>query len=217
MRFLVVEDDLTTNDVITEYLKECGHEVIGAYDGNEAIELFDDKIEFAILDIMLPGKDGVSVLKEIRKRSNIPVIMLTAISDIGTQANCFDGLADDYMTKPFSVILLGKRISAIMRRIGKPDNIWSYDKIVVDFTGFCAERDGMPVDIAPKEIMLFKYLLDHKGMVLTRDQILDHIWGEDIPISDRTIDTYIGRIRKKLGLDCITTVKGVGYKFEVRR
>ena len=145
--------------------------------------------------------------------------MLTAMDDMDTQIMSFDNLADDYVTKPFSIVLLGKRITALLRRIGKtePANIWSYKDIIVDFSGFSAEKAGKLIDISPKEVQLLKILVDHTGVVLTRDQILDSIWGTDVPLNDRTIDTYIGRLRKKLGLDCIVTVKGIGYKFEAVR
>lgn len=217
---LIVEDDILTNENISEYLKDAGHKVISAFDGNSAIQIVDtNTIDIILLDIMLPQVNGLTVLKEVRKNSNVPVLMLTAMSDEDTQIASFDGLADDYITKPFSMVLLGKRVTALLRRSGKcdPPNLWRYEDVTVDFSGFCAEKSNVQVDISPKEILLLKLLVEHKGIVLTREQILDKIWGEDIPLSDRTIDTYIGRIRKKLGIDCILTIKGVGYKFEVRK
>ncbi len=217
---LIVEDDVLTNESVCEYLQDMGHIVFSAYDGEQALELFNSKeIDLVVLDIMLPQINGLNVLKKIRQVSSIPILMLTAMDDMDTQIMSFDNLADDYVTKPFSIVLLGKRITAFLRRIGKtePANIWSYKDIIVDFSGFSAEKAGKLIDISPKEVQLLKILVDHTGVVLTRDQILDSIWGTDVPLNDRTIDTYIGRLRKKLGLDCIVTVKGIGYKFEAVR
>lgn len=217
---LIVEDDVLTNESVCEYLQDMGHIVFSAYDGEQALELFNSKeIDLVVLDIMLPQINGLNVLKKIRQASSIPILMLTAMDDMDTQIMSFDNLADDYVTKPFSIVLLGKRITALLRRIGKtgPANIWSYKDIIVDFSGFSAEKAGKLIDISPKEVQLLKILVDHTGVVLTRNQILDSIWGTDVPLNDRTIDTYIGRLRKKLGLDCIVTVKGIGYKFEAVR
>lgn len=219
-KILVVEDDTLTNETVSEYLRDMGHSVISSYDGETAVEIFEaDKFDLLILDIMLPKMSGLAVLKKVRQNSPAPIIMLTAMDDIDTQIMSFDGLADDYVTKPFSIVLLGKRVTALLRRIGKtaPARIWKYKDITVDFSGFSAEKAGTLVDISPKEVMLLKMLTEHPGVVLTREQILDHIWGVDIPLNDRTIDTYVGRLRKKLELDCICTIKGVGYKFEVER
>jgi len=214
---LIVEDDVLTNESVCEYLQDMGHIVFSAYDGEQALELFNSKeIDLVVLDIMLPQINGLNVLKKIRQASSIPILMLTAMDDMDTQIMSFDNLADDYVTKPFSIVLLGKRITALLRRIGKtgPANIWSYKDIIVDFSGFSAEKAGKLIDISPKEVQLLKILVDNTGVVLTRDQILDSICGTDVPLNDSTIDTYIGRLRKKLGLDCIVTVKGIGYKFE---
>lgn len=166
---------------------------------------------------MLPNIDGIQILKEIRKTSNIPVLMLTALNDERTQIASFDSLADDYITKPFSMVLLGKRVLALLRRAGKIEekDIWRYGNISVDFNGYVAEKDGEPIELAPKEIQLLKLLIKNAGRVMTREKLIDGVWGIDAPLYDRTIDTYIRRIRQKLDLNCITTVKGVGYRFEV--
>lgn len=215
---LVVEDDRTTNDLIRDYLYDAGHDVRQAYDGRDTLRQFaEGTIELVILDIMLPKLSGIQVLKEIRSTSMVPVLMLTALQDEGTQISSFDALADDYMTKPFSMVLLGKRVLALLRRSGRiPEmDIWKYGDIKVDFNGYLAERGGDPVELAPKEIQLLKLLIQNAGRVMTREKLIDGVWGMDAPLFDRTIDTYIRRIRQKLNLDCITTVKGVGYRFEV--
>lgn len=217
-KILIVEDDLTTNDLLNDYLTDAGHTIVSAYDGLDALNYFQwESIELIILDIMLPNIDGIQVLREIRKTSNIPVLMLTALNDERTQIASFDSLADDYITKPFSMVLLGKRVLALLRRAGKIEEkeIWRYGNISVDFNGYVAEKDGEPIELAPKEIQLLKLLIKNAGRVMTREKLIDGVWGIDAPLYDRTIDTYIRRIRQKLDLNCITTVKGVGYRFEV--
>lgn len=216
---LIVEDDFKTNEAICEYLKPAGHTVIPAYDGENALRLFQqNSIDLVVLDIMLPHISGLSVLHEIRQRSTAPVLMLTAIEDEYTQVMSFDEQADDYMTKPFSMVLLGKRITALLRRSGQtiPLQKVSFGEVEVDFSGYTASDGNGKIDIMPKEIDLLRLLMEHKGLVLTRSQILDELWGVDCPIIDRTVDTYIKNLRKKLRLDCIVTVKGIGYKYEVQ-
>ena len=214
---LIVEDDVKTNDAVCEYLKSTGHKIIPAYDGGSALRIFDtNKIDLIVLDIMLHKISGLSVLHEIRRKSSVPVLMLTAIEDEYTQVTGFDEQADDYMTKPFSMILLGRRITALLRRSGKsimPDRM-AFGDVTVDFSGYTAKDSLGKIDITPKEIDLLKLLVEHKGLVLTRSQILDDLWGDSYPIIDRTVDTYIKNLRKKLRLDCIITVKGIGYKYE---
>lgn len=143
--------------------------------------------------------------------------MLTAIEDEYTQVTSFDEQADDYITKPFSMVLVGRRITALLRRTGKNviSDTMAFGDVVVDFSGYTAKDTGGKIDITPKEIDLLRLLVEHRGLVLTRSQILDDLWGIDSPIIDRTIDTYIKNLRKKLRLDCIVTVKGIGYKYEV--
>jgi two-component system response regulator VanR len=217
---LIVEDDKPTNNTICEYLKSAGHKIIPAYDGADALQLFDKgNIDLVVLDIMLPKITGLAVLHEIRRGSTVPVIMLTAIEDEYTQVTSFDEQADDYITKPFSMVLLGRRITALLRRSGKNtiSDIVTFGDITVDFSGYTAKDPNGKIDITPKEIDLLRLLIEHKGLVLTRSQILDDLWGIDAPIIDRTIDTYIKNLRKKLRLDCIVTVKGIGYKYEVSK
>lgn len=216
-KLLIVEDDRRTNDAVREYLKSGGHETLSAYDGTEALEIFKkNNIDLVVLDIMLPHVSGMSVLHEIRRISAVPVLMLTAIEDEYTQVMSFDEQADDYMTKPFSMVLLGKRITALLRRSGhslSPQTI-TFGDVTVDFSGYTARDSAGKIDMSPREINLLRLLVEHKGLVLTRSQILDELWGADYPIIDRTVDTYIKNLRKKLRLDRIVTVKGIGYKYE---
>jgi len=217
---LIVEDDRKTNEAICEYLRSAGHEIVPAYDGAEGLQIFDrDTVDLVVLDIMLPKISGLSVLHEIRQKSTVPILMLTAIEDEYTQVASFDGQADDYITKPFSMILLGRRITALLRRSGKGaiSDVMTFGDVTVNFSGYMAKDKNGRIDITPKEIGLLKLLVEHKGLVLTRSQILDDLWGDSCPIIDRTVDTYIKNLRKKLRLDCIVTVKGIGYKYEVEQ
>ena len=217
INILIVEDEKEIREGVSEYLSEVGYNVISAEDGIKAIELFkNSKIDLVILDIMLPKANGFVVLNKIRQESNVPVIMLTAMSDDYTQIMSFDEKADDYITKPFSIIVLHKRIEALLRRVVKvsENKKWFYGDIEIDFEGYSARKNGENIDLKPKEIKLIELLLKYEGKVLTRAQILDNLWNIEESPNDRVIDVYIKNIRKKLLLDCIVTVKGIGYKFE---
>ena len=217
INILIVEDEKEIREGVSEYLAEVGYSVISAEDGMQAIELFkNSKIDLVILDIMLPKANGFVVLNKIRQESNVPVIMLTAMSDDYTQIMSFDEKADDYITKPFSIIVLHKRIEALLRRVVKvsENKKWFYGDIEIDFEGYSARKNGENIDLKPKEIKLIELLLKYEGKVLTRAQILDNLWNIEESPNDRVIDVYIKNIRKKLLLDCIVTVKGIGYKFE---
>mgnify|MGYP000184704118 FL=1 len=197
---LVIEDDINTNEAICEYMKSAGHTTLSAIDGEEGLLLAKEpSVDLVVLDIMLPKIDGMTVLRELRKCSTVPVLMLTAIEDEHTQATSFDAEADDYITKPFSMVLLGKRITALLRRSGKNPEILrvQFGDIIVDFGGYAAWNQAGRIDLTPKEIELLKLLLEHKGLVLTRSQILDELWGYDAPIIDRTVDTYIKKFTKE--------------------
>ena len=217
INILIVEDEKEIREGVSEYLSEVGYNVISAEDGMQAIELFkNSKIDLVILDIMLPKANGFVVLNKIRQESNVPVIMLTAMSDDYTQIMSFDEEADDYITKPFSIIVLHKRIEALLRRGVKvsENKKWCYGDIEIDFEGYSARKNGENIDLKPKEIKLIELLLKYEGKVLTRAQILDNLWNIEESPNDRVIDVYIKNIRKKLLLDCIVSVNGIGYKFE---
>lgn len=216
MNILTVEDDTAIREGVAEFLKENEYEVLCAEDGEKALEILKSKeIHLALLDIMLPKKNGIEVLKELRTFSELPVIMLTAVTDEETQVQTFDNFADDYICKPFSLILLLKRIEALLRARYKTENTWKYKDAVVDFSGYRATYLGKDAAVTPKEIKLLAVLLENAGQVVSRDQILDRIWGEEESPFDRVVDVYVKNLRKKLQLDCIITVKGVGYKLEL--
>ena len=216
-KILIIDDEQDIADLLEVYLKNENYTVYKFYCATDAMPCIKNgDIDLAILDIMLPKKTGLAVLHTIRQKSSVPILMLTAIGDEYTQVTSFDEQADDYITKPFSMVLLGRRVTALLRRSGQtvsPD-IMTFGDVTVDFSGYTAKGPEGKIDITPKEIDLLKLLVEHKGLVLTRSQMLDSLWGVDYPIIDRTIDTYIKNLRKKLRLDCIVTVKGKGYKFE---
>ena len=218
INILIAEDETDIREGVAEYLCEAGYNVVEAEDGQEAVDLFkENKFDLVILDIMLPKLNGFGILNKIREVSNVPVIMLTAMNDDYTQIMSFNERADDYMSKPFSIVILHKRIEALLRRsqrLEDTNNKWVYKDIEVDFQGFTAKRGDQAVDLKPKEIKLLNILLKHKNKVLTRGQILDNLWEPEECPTDRVIDVYIKNIRKKLLIDCIVTVKGIGYKFE---
>ncbi|MGL4109014.1 response regulator transcription factor [Clostridium sp. LP20] len=218
VNILIVEDEEAIREGLSEYLSEAGYSVTEACDGEEGINLFNEKsFNLVILDIMLPKKNGFIVLNKIRETSKVPVMMLTAMSDDYTQIMSFDEKADDYITKPFSVVVLHKRIEALLRRLNEEQEIgkWVYEDIEVDFLGFSAKKNNEFINLRPKEIQLLELLIKNKNKVLTRNQVLDILWDINETPSDRVIDVYIKNLRKKLSLNCIVTVKGIGYKFEV--
>lgn len=219
-KILLVEDEEVTREGVEEFLKVKGYDVVAVGDGEEAMNTFQSEyFDLVVLDIMLPKADGFEVLQTIRKTSETSVLMLTAMNDESTQIMSFEEQADDYMSKPFSLLVLEKRIEALLRRSKKDyrRKIWRYNETKVDFSGYSATYEGQPVDVKPKEIKLLQLLINHEGQALTREQILNQLWGlEEAPI-DRVIDVYVKNLRKKLHLDCIKTVKGVGYKYEAQR
>ena len=213
MKILVVEDDRMIREGIKEYLSEVGYSVIEASDGIEALDKFNSEVSLVILDIQIPFKNGLEVLREIRGKSNLPVLILTAFSDEEYKIDAFTNLADGYIEKPFSLPVLKVRVDALIEKyFGKVEK-FEYNNTEVDFTGYTASVNGSLVDVNAKEIEILKCLLDNESQALTRSQIIDSVWKEsdDIPY-DRVIDVYIKELRKKLELDCIVTIRNVGYK-----
>ena len=211
MKILVVEDDTLIREGLSEFLSESGYSIIQAKDGKEALEKFNTGIHLVILDIQIPYINGLDVLKEIRKESDLPVLILTAFSNEEFKIDAYTNLADGYIEKPFSLPVLKARIDALLQK----QDIFAYKNVCVNFKSYTAKIDGKTIDINAKELEILKYLLDNAGIALTRAQILDHVWkdSDEVPY-DRVIDVYIKELRKKLGLDCITTIRNVGYKLE---
>ena len=215
MKILVVEDDKTLREGISEYLSEFGYIVMEAKDGSEAISKFNNDINLIILDIQIPFINGLDVLKEIRKKSKVPVLMLTAFSDEEFKIEAFTNLADGYVEKPFSLPVLKARIDSLIKKNFGEIEKFEYKNIDVNFTSYTAKINDEVIDINAKELEILKCLLDNEGQVLTRMQIIDNVWKEteEVPY-DRVIDVYIKELRKKLELDCIITIRNVGYKLE---
>lgn len=221
-KILIVEDEILTREGIVAYLEHKGYRVFSAEDGQQALELFSKtNFDLLLLDIMLPKKNGFELLKEIRKTSMVPVLMLTAMTDEQTQILSFDAQADDYLPKPFSLVVLEKRVAALLRRTKQNQALvnerWQFQAAMVDFDAYTATLHEEPVDIKPKEVQLLKFLVTHPGQVLSRTQILDALYHENEAPFDRVVDVYIKNLRKKLALTCIHTVKGIGYKYEEER
>ena len=217
-KILLVEDEKLAREGVRDFLISRGYLVAEAVDGEEAVRKFcesgQSEFDLVILDVMLPKMNGILVLKEIRKRSEVPVLMLTALSDEGTQLASFDNLADDYLCKPFSLLILEKRIEALMRRLKDTQkeevSKWAREGVLVDFLEYKGYLNGFDVDLKPKEVELLKLLIENPKVTLRREQILEELWKDELPY-DRVIDVYIKNLRKKLQIDCIKTVKGVGY------
>ena len=201
---------------VVEFLREFKYEMVEAGDGLEALKKFNHEINLVILDIKLPSMSGLEVLQKIREKSRVPVLMMTAFSDEESQIMAFSNLADGFMEKPFSLPVLKARVEALLKKtLGEDLREFNYQETKIDFVSFRAEIAGRPVEVKPKELEILKYLFLNEGRVLKREQIIENVWkeSEEIPF-DRVIDVYIKELRKKLKLDCIYTVRGVGYKLE---
>ena len=163
---------------------------------------------------MLPDMTGLEVLEQLRQVSDVPVLIVTALGDEATQISSFNRLADDYVTKPFSLTVLDKRLQALLRRHPPLPKRWHYSQAEVDFAAYTSQYAGRDAALTPKEIQLLKLFVNHPGRVWSRQAILDTLWThEELPF-DRVIDVYVKNLRKRLHLDCIVTVKGVGYRYE---
>lgn len=216
MKILITEDDTTIREGICAYLSEFNYEIIEARDGREALSKFEsNKIDLVILDIQIPFINGLDVLRKIRKKSNLPVLILTAFSDEEFKITAFSNLADGYIEKPFSLPVLKARIDALITKNYEKFEVFRYKDLEINFSNFSAKINNAEAEISAKEIEVLKYLLLNEGRTLTRKQILENVWkeSENIPF-DRVIDVYIKDLRKKFGLDCIKTIRNVGYKLE---
>lgn len=216
MKILIVEDEDMIREGISDYLTDCGYETIQAADGLEALEQFSNhQVALILLDIQMPKLNGLGVLSEIRKSSQVPVLMLTAFQDEEYKMSAFAALADGYLEKPFSLSLLKVRVDAIFKRYYDVSRIFTYGDTQVDFDSYSAKVAGQEVAVNAKELEILDYLVKNEGRALTRSQIIDAVWKmtDEVPF-DRVIDVYIKELRKKLDLDCILTVRNVGYKLE---
>ncbi|WDC85458.1 response regulator transcription factor [Caloramator sp. mosi_1] len=221
-KILVVDDDINICELIEVYLMKEGYKVYKANDGESALKIFKEKqVDLILLDIMMPKMDGYSVLKEIRRESQIPVIMLTAKGETFDKVLGLELGADDYMVKPFEPKELVARIRAVLRRY-KPlsqKRVIEYTDLVIDPDSYIVMYKGNKIEMPPKEFDLLYFLASNPNKVYTRDQLLYEVWGYDYPGDSRTVDVHVKRVREKLMENeewQIKTVWGVGYKFEVK-
>ena len=218
-KILIVEDDLDIQELLQNFLQEAGYEVSIANDGVEAVSLFSTAhYDLILLDVMLPKIDGFTVCELIRKQSQIPIIMLTALSGEKEQIKGLDLQVDDYITKPFSMPVLVRKIAAVLRRSNMIPNqehqTISYDNLILDFDSYEATVDGISYELTQREFEVLRELLLNQGRVLTRHNLLAKLWKYDFYGDERVVDTHIKNLRKKLGIDFIQTIRGVGYNID---
>ena len=218
-RILVVEDDLDIQELLKNFLQEAGYEIVLAGDGVEAGSAFlAEPFDLVLLDVMLPKMNGFAVCELIRKQSQAPIIMLTALSGEEEQIRGLDLQVDDYITKPFSMPILIRKIAAVLRRSGglreNEHKTIVYQNLVLDCDDYTAAVDGVVYKLTQRELEVLKELLTHQGRILTRQNFLDRLWRYDFYGDERVVDTHIKNLRKKLGIDFIRTIRGVGYKID---
>ena len=218
-RILVIEDEIKIQEILTEFLKENHYMVDCAGDGVTGIAQFNkEKYDLVLLDIMMPKIDGFAVLELIRKESDVPVILITAMESEAHQVKGFDLKADDYITKPFSMNMVIRRIKAVLRRMQihetphHEQQMITHGQITLDKEACEIRLSGHTIPFTYKEYELLKLLLENKNKVFTRDDILNQVWGYDFFGNDNVVNNHVMRIRKKLGEDLIVTVRGMGYK-----
>lgn len=219
MNLLIVDDEKLIREVIKEYALIEDYNIYEAENGIEALEkLEENNIDVIVLDIMMPKMDGYSFFKEMKKDYNIPTIILSARSDEYDKLLGFDLGIDDYLTKPFSPKELMARIKAITRRGKVMEDKFKYKDLVVDFIGHTVEINNKEINVTPKEFDLLTYFINNKNIAISREALLNKLWGYDYYGDDRTIDTHIKMLRNNLGSyrDLIKTVRGIGYKFEIK-
>lgn len=218
-KILIVEDDLDIQDLLKNFLQEVGYETAIARDGMEAISLFSSvHFDLILLDIMLPKIDGFTVCELIRRQSQVPIIMLTALNGEEEQIKGLDLQVDDYITKPFSMPILIRKIAAVLRRSTMiPDQEHQtipYKNLILDLDSYSASVNGESHELTQREFEILQELLLNQGRVLTRQNLLDRLWKYDLLGDERVVDTHIKNLRKKLGIDFIQTIRGVGYRID---
>lgn len=219
---LVVDDEIRMRKLIKDFLVAKGYSILEAEDGEKALEVFEEnknKINLVLLDVMMPKLDGWSVLRQIRQESKVPIIMLTARGEEQDELFGFELGVDEYISKPFSPKILVARVEAILKRTA-PDSkeVKDYGGVEIDKEGRTVKVDGKLIELSLREYELLTYLVENKDIALSRDKILNNVWNYDYYGDSRTIDSHIKKIRHKLGKKgkYIKTIRGVGYKFEVK-
>ena len=220
-KILIADDEPDILEIVQYNLIKEGYDVVTAKDGDEALTRAKSQHpDLIILDIMMPRKNGVEVCEILRSQpafKSTLIIFLTALNDENSQIRGLETGADDYVSKPISPKVLVSRVNALFRRIHKEsgEKVLQFEGLVIDPVKFEVIVDGRSVTLAKKEFELLYLLAARPGRVFLRNEILNQVWGNDVIVGDRTIDVHIRKIRQKLGMDCITTVKGVGYKFDI--
>ena len=220
VKILVIEDDRDIEELLQFFLEDNGYEVLVARDGLEGITAFQNGgFGMVLLDIMLPKIDGYAVCEFIRKESDVPIIMITALSAEENQIRGLDLLADDYITKPFSMPVLLRKISAILRRRqekerSEENQMLVYQELCLDLDNYQAYVSGEMVPLTKREFEILKMLLENQGKVMTRELLLERLWKYEFYGNDRVVDNHIKNLRRKLGFSYIETVKGVGYRID---
>ena len=217
-KILIVDDEINIGLLIKKYAEYEGHTCFIATDGKKALELFEkQRIDLIIVDVMMPIMDGYELVKEVRLFSKVAIIMLTAKGEEKDKLMGFDLGIDDYVVKPFSVGELMKRVSAILNRTNVNHKAYEqFGDLKIDYKAMMVTVAGTPINLSPKEYKLLTYLTQNKNIALTREQLIEEVWGYDYEKDERTLDTHIKLLLKNLGKykDCIVTVRGVGYRFE---
>ncbi len=221
IKILVVDDESRMRKLIRDFLEREGYQILEAGDGQEALDVFYENKDVAlmILDVMMPRIDGWEVCREVRENSTMPIVMLTARGEERDELRGFELGVDEYIAKPFSPKILVARVNALLKRVkgAAGDSMMDIGGIAVDKAAHVVRIDGQQVDLSVKEFELLVYFLENRGIALTREKILNHVWNYDYFGDARTIDTHVKKLRSKLGEkgEYIKTIWGMGYKFEV--
>lgn len=218
-RILIVEDDVDISELLQSWLTEAGYQTAEAEDGLKALEVFESgQFDLVLLDLMLPRLDGFGVCEWIRKKSNIPIVMLTALDGEEEQLRGYDLRIDDYVTKPFSMPVLLHKIGAILRRCRGEDrpgaNLLRYRDLTLDLDAYTVMRGDQMLELTNREFECLRELLQNQGRVMTYQMLVSRIWNYDYLGDDRVIYSHIKNLRRKLGADYIRTVRGVGYRVD---
>jgi two-component system alkaline phosphatase synthesis response regulator PhoP len=218
IRILIVDDEEDIREILEHNLRKEGFQVETAENGKTALSLTRSwNPHLILMDVMMPEMDGMETTREIRvglKNTKVIIAFLTARGEDYSQISGFESGADDYITKPIKPRVLISRLQALLRRLDNQEELPNNVGLRADRAKFVVFKDGQPLQLPKKEFELIDLLMSKPGHVFTRLTILNKVWGEDVVVGDRTIDVHIRKIRAKLGIDCITTVKGVGYKFD---
>lgn len=216
-KILIVDDEEQIRNILRMYLVREGYEISEAEDGEKGLKLFYEKpFDLVILDVMLPKKDGWSILREIKKYTETPVIMLTARDDSEDEVFGFEMGADDYITKPFNNKVLLARVKSLLRKSNNSvESIIEIGDLVINDTSHSVTDSKGEIELAPKEYDLLVYLIKNNKIALSREKLLNEVWGYDFLGDDRTIDTHIKNLRKKIGKSAIKTIRGIGYKLDL--